>query len=61
MDAPQKGAEPPAERPLLSSRALLIILTAVLVGVVVALYPALAVPVGIGVAVLTLLVRILGD
>ncbi|MEV6039282.1 hypothetical protein AB0L65_49675 [Nonomuraea sp. NPDC052116] len=48
-------------RPLLSSRALLIIVTAVLIGVTVAVQPTLAVPVGISVAVVTLLVKILGN
>ncbi|WP_214106981.1 hypothetical protein [Acrocarpospora catenulata] len=65
MGAQQNDPEPQPStaeaRPLLSSRALLIILTAVLIGVVVAVQPALAVPIGVGVAVVTLLVKILGD
>ncbi len=65
MDAQQNDSEPQSEaaesRPLLSSRALLIIVTAVLIGVAVALQPTLAVPIGVSVAVVTLLVKILGN
>lgn len=56
---PEPGAT--ESQPLLSSRALLIILTAVLIGVAIALKPALGVPFGVGVAVVTLLVKIIGD
>ncbi|MCK2214076.1 hypothetical protein MF672_009780 [Actinomadura sp. ATCC 31491] len=65
MGEQQSDAQPPADaagsRPLLSSRALLIIVTAVLFGVTVAVRPALAVPIGVSLAVVTLLAKILGD
>ncbi|HEX4815702.1 MAG TPA: hypothetical protein VFV66_23410 [Nonomuraea sp.] len=57
---PESQPDTAESRPLLSSRGLLIILTAVLIGVVVAMQPALAVPMGIGIAVVTLLVKIVG-
>ncbi|QKW33196.1 hypothetical protein HUT06_03380 [Actinomadura sp. NAK00032] len=61
QNGPQSRSAPPEARPLLTSRALLIILTAVLAAVAVALKPAVALPVGVGVAVVTLLVKILDD
>jgi hypothetical protein len=57
---PEPQHEPAESRPLLSSRALIIIVTAALIGVVVAIQPTLAVPIGISVAVVTLLVKIVG-
>ncbi|MEU8118353.1 hypothetical protein AB0C21_06555 [Spirillospora sp. NPDC049024] len=52
---------PPEARPLLTSRALLIILTAGAAAGAAALKPAAAIPIGVGVAVVTLLVKILDD
>lgn len=57
----QSPTEAAGSQQLLSTRALLIIVTAVLAGVTVAVQPALAVPVGVSLAVVTLLARILGN
>ncbi|GAA1738762.1 hypothetical protein AB0K40_27760 [Nonomuraea bangladeshensis] len=57
----QPPTDPAGSQPLLSTRALLIIVTAVLAGVTVAVQPALAVPVGVSLAVVTLLAKILGN
>ncbi|MFI0449237.1 hypothetical protein [Actinomadura sp. 6N118] len=51
----------PESRPLLSTRALVIIMAAVLIGGVVAIKPGLAIPLGVSVAAVTLLVKIVGD
>ncbi|RKS74905.1 hypothetical protein BZB76_3428 [Actinomadura pelletieri DSM 43383] len=51
-------AEP---RPLISTRALVIILTAVGAAVLAALAPRAAIPIGVGVGVVTLLAQIVRD
>ena len=59
----RREAHPTSEQnqQLMSTRALLIILIGVLAGVVVAVKPDLAVPIGMGVAVVTLLIVIIGS
>ncbi|NDU77697.1 hypothetical protein GWI34_34570 [Actinomadura sp. DSM 109109] len=58
---PESRPAPPDARPLLSTRTLLIILTACIAAGAVALKPAAAVPLGVGIAVVTLLMKILDD
>lgn len=49
-----------SQEPLVGTRALLIILVGVLAAIGVAVTPSLAVPIGVGVAVVTLLIVIVG-
>jgi hypothetical protein len=58
MQVPPNQGEP---RPLISTRALLIVLVAVGAAVLTALAPRYAVPIGVGVAVITLLAQIVKD
>ncbi|WP_165978683.1 hypothetical protein [Actinomadura darangshiensis] len=57
MRVPDQG-EP---RPLISTRALVIIIAAIGAAVLAAAVPPLAIPIGVGVAVITLLAQIVKD